>query len=277
MKVIEKVREFADHIVKKARHVMIDDDAVKRFADDHLKGCEPDWGTEELTASVVIEELIANSVNYCYWCGHHDSRPGGASAGRMYELLNQAQVVSRVTPSIIREFWQLMVGDRFPLLEERWKHLMELDEHAVEAFVYSVTELNLRDAFVTLLSRFPGYVSDVFLKRAQLLFMMLHRRTKCLGEHWIRGLTVPVDYMLPRVLRAHGCLVYDDELSRMVDRQELIPKHSKWEVEIRAATLVACDALSEISGLSTCAVDEVLWGMRKVTDVPFHLTVTTDY
>jgi len=37
-----------------------------------------------------LYELIANSVNYCFWYGRHDIRPNEASSTKMYSLLDES-------------------------------------------------------------------------------------------------------------------------------------------------------------------------------------------
>merc|ERR1712139_122238 len=64
------------------------------------------------------------------------------------------------------------------------------------------------------------------------------------------------DYRVPQILRAEGVLSYADDLARRIDAQEEIRAGSEEEVEIRSATVVACDpsgTLSPSSGTITAS------------------------
>jgi hypothetical protein len=87
------------------------------------------------------------------------------------------------------------------------------------------------------------------------------------------------------VLRRLGVLVYDDALARRIDARELIPAGSEPEVEIRAATIWACELIRQAlveSDVSKTAmeIDWALWqaGQTASTDDrPYHRTLTGFY
>jgi hypothetical protein len=70
-----------------------------------------------------------------------------------------------------------------------------------------------------------------------------------LSEQWgifadLEQLTIFADYKLPQVLRHYHVLAYDSTLAQRIDNQELLPAaESEEEVEIRAATIWACECL----------------------------------
>ena len=57
----------------------------------------------------------------------------------------------------------------------------------------------------------------------------------------------------------------------------LLQKDSLEELQIRAATIVACTRLQQLTGWTIADVDTYLWTKRKMVDKPFHLTISTDY
>ena len=80
----------------------------------------------------------------------------------------------------------------------------------------------------------------------------------------LERLPVYPDYMLPRVLRHHGILLYSTELATAVDTRRLIAKESKWELAIRWATVYSGDRLTEALrsrgvAVTTPALDYALW------------------
>jgi hypothetical protein len=167
---------------------------------------------------------------------------------------------------------------RFPLLEERIKHLYELLPYAedyVEALLKS-DKKDLEPHLNTLLSKFPGYASDIFLKRASLFFLQLYRRFGWFAES-MKSLHIPADYHVPKIMNHEGIIGYDTELQYEIDTRRLIPKGSQKECEIRAATLHVAKMLGEGTGWNVAEIDGYFWLRRKQVLNPFHLCVTTDY
>jgi hypothetical protein len=126
------------------------------------------------------------------------------------------------------------------------------------------------------------------LKRAQILVADLRAITGGVGAGAIRNmdrLTAFADYKLPQRLRALGALVYDTELAQTVDNYTLIPAGSEPEVEIRAATVWAVEALRralDARGVSRTAaeIDERIWvesQTRLPDERPYHRTRTIYY
>ena len=80
----------------------------------------------------------------------------------------------------------------------------------------------------------------------------------------LERLPVYPDYMLPRVFRHFGVMVYDRALATTVDTRGLVPKESPWELAIRWATVYCGDRLAEALrahgvDVSTPALDYALW------------------
>jgi hypothetical protein len=173
-----------------------------------------------------------------------------------------------------------MALNRYTLLEDRVRHLREAAS-AVSSdsrFTLFVMRNKNSDAGVVLrevVERFPGFASDLFLKRAVLFVIQLHRT---LGYfNGMSALPIPADYQVPKMLRSFGCIRYMGDLTRKVDSSVLIPRHSRDEISIRAGSVVACRLLAEKTGWAPHEIDSFLWLQRKTCTEPFHLTVTTDY
>ena len=124
------------------------------------------------------------------------------------------------------------------------------------------------------------------LKRAQILPGDLSQLTQKYPEFVIHNkdqLTIFADYRLPQVFRHYGVMEYSLSLSETVDHKELIPNGSQEEIEIRAATLVACKKLGKICHDMTLAdIDVSLWLLsqdsRGSNDMkPHHMTVSYYY
>lgn len=125
-----------------------------------------------------------------------------------------------------------------------------------------------------------------FNKRAQLATMMLHgffQDDEFFTLEDTDNLTIPADYGVPNTLRSLGILEYDPELATMIDDGNPLHENSVYEVEIRIATVYAgellCEELNDRmnADIEIPRLDYYLWSLRRDTEHPEHLTVTTAY
>jgi hypothetical protein len=144
--------------------------------------------------------------------------------------------------------------------------------------------------------RFPSF-NDVaryrdqevrFYKRAQIFVADLAGafNGRGLGAFLdLNQLTAFADYKVPQVLRGFGALVYAPELDVAIAERRLIPMGSAWEVEIRAATIWACEHLRRILAgqgqlFRATEIDWILWlaGQSLPAEMPpYHRTLTMFY
>lgn len=280
---IKSVFDLANKFMDSPRYVEINTKKAAEVAKQIT--CINGFATDSSDLARVVEyELMAAAINYCYWYGRNDVRPTGGGATEMYRALDEtwAEYPDDIHASArFIYFKNKLVTGRYPLLEARLKHLTEVRDSL--EFVSILCEDIERPTFqiethITNLCVFmPGFGSDMFLKRACLFFMMLHRRTGVLPESQLRLLPIPADYQVPKMLEWLGVLEYSDGLRFLIESHAPIPAGSLMECEIRAASILACEMLAGLSGETMCDVDDYLWSRRKSCDRPFHLTVTTDY
>lgn len=285
MKLVENVYEIAESFMKNPTYVSIDYDRLADLSDQMKNTVPPKFPSieEKDIFKVILFELVGGAINYCYWYGRDDVRPGGASSTLMYENLQNAFFdYDPAHPSNFRHcidnFMQNLTFSRFPLLEERMKHLYELlpfaEDYADE--IYDSDREDLEPLFNKLIAEFPGYASDIFLKRASLFFLQLHRKFGWFKEA-MNTLHIPADYQVPKIMNHEDVIKYDVELSYEVNTRRPIPKWSQKECEIRSATILTARYLCETTGWNVAEVDGFFWLRRKEAKQPFHLTITTDY
>ncbi|MDP1908099.1 MAG: queuosine salvage family protein, partial [Hyphomicrobium sp.] len=107
---------------------------------------------------------------------------------------------------------------------------------------------------------FPLAFGDPFLKKAQLAIAMYAGFLRNLGQPvTTSALTAMADYQVPRVLRYLDILTYAPPLAAKVDTGQLIACDSEEENAIRAATVLACEAIAAHMGASAADVDNLLW------------------
>ena len=288
MRMPETVFELAERFMDGSKHVTMNHPRINSISEQMKKDgrLKMDLIDENDYFKSILVELVADSINYCYWYGRSDVRPGNAQSSYMYELLSNAffdyeTADTNSFSTCIERFISLLSVHRFPLIEERVKHLRELIPEAEE---YTLTVLDndknneevFHFLFNELVTNFPGYSSDMFLKRASLFFIQLYRRYGWYSDI-LKKLHIPADYQVPKLLNYFGCFYYSDALNQKILNNIHIPKWSEEECEIRSATILTAKMLCELTGWNVADVDSWFFMRRKEVTTPFHLTITTDY
>ena len=291
MSIFESVFKLSKEVLENAKDVTIDYDYINDKGKDLILATDLpitklQIDTKEIR-KLILKELTLDSINYCYWYGSCNFRFNNAGATKASELLNNSFIdYSRSDPACddfsvcIDKFKHELLENRFPLLEERFRHLNEVEingeSFADAIFLYREEKVTFDFIVENMLQYFPGFASDLFLKRAALFFINLYR-VAGLFEKNLSQLPVAADYQLPKVLEYYGFIKYSEELKNIINKEILIPKGSRFEIEIRAATVLACQKLCEVTNLNIAQIDIFFWGSRNITKTPFHLCATTDY
>jgi len=296
--IVQSIYDVALEFVFEPDYVLVDEDSINKVSEDIKEWLKRDedpivpfsisYNSRQAAKNIILFELLASAVNYCYWYGKGSIRIEGASATKMYKLLEEAFDEARLTcllgteqfhDNVVLAFSKKLSLARFPLVEKRINHLKEITKQSVEWFYCCLEHQVTTDEFLEyVISVYPGFSNDFFLKRAILFAMQLHRRgLRLLCDRSVEELPVAADYQLPKMLRHFGCIRYKPSLLKKIFKGILIPEGSQEECEIRAATIFACEALARRAGCSCERVDAYLWKRRNECDDPFHLTITTNY
>jgi len=289
---ISKIYDYAQVVLNtEPLNVTIDEKFINDLADEMLKIGKEDFmvKTPEQMPSLddlrleVIKELVASSINYCYWQFAPTVRPMEVGSTTLYEHINEvfdpAKYQSLLFESRIHDLIWLLSKNRYPLIEDRKRHLLELCENRKgEKFVGDImrNEKEQIEQYTYLATEFQGFASDPFLKRVSLFFMQLYRKFGMFDD-LMDILPVPADYQVPKLLYHFGCINYANDLPWKIEEGILIHKHSLEEGQIRAATIVVCDMLKNLTDWNTSEIDTFLWTRRKEVKSNFHCTYTTDY
>ena len=125
----------------------------------------------------------------------------------------------------------------------------------------------------------PMFADPGFYKRAQITANDLELAGVARFAD-IDELTVFADNLLPHVLRLDGVLELDAALAARIDAGQELPAGSREECELRACTVVACDALAARHGIAPRVLDNRLWNRGlgpPYRDRPAHRTRTIAY
>ncbi len=127
-----------------------------------------------------------------------------------------------------------------------------------------------------------------FYKLAQLGVWMLYATLHGQGKFRLddpQKMTAFADYIVPLALRLHGITSYSEKLEKAINTHELIPRDSRWEIEIRAHCIYATAVLTEEINKRRPAnlqviipqIDARFWTHFHTTTWPHHLTQTIMY
>ena len=191
MKLVEDVYEIAESFMKDPKYVRINNGEIDLVSNDmKLVGTSTFPIPEEKKhLKAIILEIVAASINYCYWYGRSDIRPGGANSTLMYDLVVNSffdfeYPTNEKFDECIERLIKALAIHRFPLLEERARHLRELKGYAISLGIEIETRYcvgygneDLTYFFTNMVENLQGFASDTFLKRASLFFRC--RRLRC--------------------------------------------------------------------------------------------------
>ncbi|HLJ34097.1 MAG TPA: queuosine salvage family protein [Ktedonobacteraceae bacterium] len=263
--------------------------------------------------------LLLDALNFCFWAEKGQSRwqieyKGELLNGYWAEAAALTRAVEEGMPlwdatylcnissdDIAHIFRGVPNSPPIPLFEQRLLNAREVGKvlleqyegqfsHAVEQVEGDAVKLAL-----LLATQFSSF-NDValyrkhevrFLKRAQICVADLHGAFG--GKSWgafhnLDQLTAFADYKLPQVLRHLSVLEYERTLAGRIDNQELLPQGSEEEIEIRAATIWACELLRRAMAghdrtVTSAEIDQRLWllGQESTHMRPYHRTRTMFY
>ena len=300
MNLVQNVYEIAEQFMKEPSEVKMNYKEIEKLSDEMLQQGHLSFAypfTEDIYKSVLLE-LVASSINYCYWYGKSTVRPNESSSTflrehlgnaffdytgptKNYDILSDRTYESQFNICLTR-FINLLIINRFPLIEERMYHLNQL-RYSAEDFARKVIDhednkdlYDVNDLMSELITLFPGFASDMFLKRTFLFFIQMYRRFGWFAEE-CKTIPVPADYQVPKMLEHFKCFTYSPSLKQAIQSNKLIPKNSIEECEIRSATILTVKKLCELTGWNTADVDSYFFLRRDKIKSSFHLTITTDY
>lgn len=302
--------------VKLLTHQWIHSDRKSREAGSTPPTWYEQYHFHDGTERTVNWILALDAINFCFWAEKDQARwsieyQGETLNGYLAEAAALKRAVEENIPlwdaaylSTIsqEELAHIFRGEQsIPLLEQRLNNLREVGRVLLEKYngqFINAIEQTGRNAvkLVLLLAHdFPSF-NDValyrnhlvrFFKRAQICVADLHGSFQ--GKSWgtfsnFDELTAFADYKLPQVLRHFGILEYHPSLAERIDNQQLLEAGSEEEVEIRAATIWACELLRREMLRHDCPVtaaeiDLRLWllGQNSSDMRPYHRTRTIYY
>lgn len=246
--------------------------------------------------------LVLDALNFCFW-----PTPGFEYvdlATRLRDVLASdpaafdADRLVAATPSTLAAWLGADVApldERSRLVREVGAGLLDVDNgyHGLAANVVRAANSSAASLAALVAAAFPGFRDGAvydgrqvfFYKRAQIFAADVWGALGGVGLGAFRDiddLTTFADYRVPQLLRAEGAIRLAPDLAARIDGFDELPAGGVEEVEIRAATVVAVDALRAALAslgrpMSAVELDWRLWSRAEVIRdrLPAHHRVRT--
>lgn len=263
--------------------------------------------------------LLLDALNFCFWAEKDQLRWQIAYQG---EILNGYRAEAAALTRAVEEGMPLWDAEYLShMSEETLAHIFRGEPVTVPIPLFEQRLSNVREVGRVLLERYDGQFTSAieqvegsavklalllaenfasfhdvafyrnqevrFFKRAQICVADIHGAFG--GKSWgafsdVDQLTAFADYKLPQVLRHLGVLEYYPTLAERIDNQELLEPGTEEEIEVRAATVWACELLREEiarqgHSVTAAQIDQYLWllGQNSMDMRPYHRTRTIYY
>ncbi|CAG9324540.1 C9orf64 [Blepharisma stoltei] len=294
------VKNSAHSISRDLIHVSIDNDALDALiARIQANNSKPtpwnDWQSHYKGVNKVNYIFALDALNFCFWPKpgfEYDNLAGNLKAlmERDPNILSPNSIAAMTDEFIQQEIFQ---DASFPLINERCRLLREIGEQTIKCYAGDFNNIlnscqNSSEKLVEIITAiFPGFRDSCvyrgrqafFYKRAQILVADLYA-SGAYEFNDIEKITMFPDYRVPQLLNTYGVLKYSQKLQNKIDSKILIQVGSEMEVEIRAATVKACDIISSRLDRIPIEVDHLLWQMGELslnTLKEHHRTLTIFY
>ena len=300
------IEEFK-YVVDNSKYVHINIDKIDTFINDLGNIKYIHWSEE---TNLILNEkewillsFIIESMNFCFWkkpkwkIEYNNELMSGSNA-LFYSIIRRVEIdknflnIDYLNNISFDEFKEIFKGEEeCPLLDKRYNNFKEtityIKNHDFYNELFNIkSDIELRDYIVNNFSNFKDesiYKGKTihFNKRATLLVNDLYRVSNTIKNNIgnVDNLTGCADYAIPRIFRDYGLLVYNDELSNLIDSEELIEHDSEMEIEIRANMLYLIELIKEKVNINSIELDSIIWDMghRIPKKSNSHHTITIYY
>ncbi len=280
-------------------HVVLNEEKIKVFKIEDQSSLETFFAPPEYLSSLLnslekeeaykiihVYNAINASLQNCFFIGNAQIRFDGIDSFWVMRMLDdvfkQHNVVS------VRDIYKTKKSIIDTLIESNITLLRSRVETVEEVFnklnfsEYSHLYADV-DASIGYLKKLICFKQDTFFKKGLFAVMITGRmlpELKALYPMYkatMDQLPVPADYQIPKMLKHFGLIEFDSKLAIMLDDSVPLMENSEMELNIRAATVLACEKLAEVNRCSVDIVDAYLFVKRKECDALHHLCFTQSY
>ncbi len=279
-------------------YVELDYDTIKRFRIDMKEGFSyfspPEYlaslleRTDKETAYQIVHifNAINASLQYSFFTARSDIRFDGIDSQWLIKMLDEVfeETEVRTVTDVYNtkeHIIEKLIGSNISMLRSRVETVEEVFVK-LNFYEYGASYANI-GVSIKMLKQLVCFKQDLFFKKGLFAVMMTGRMLPELKTAYpqyaaqLALLPVPADYQIPKMLRHYGLIVFSEELEKMVENGVPLQENSEMELNIRAATVLACELIAKRNGVSADEVDGYLFSKRKESDLGHHLCVTERY
>lgn len=307
------MKEEFKYVVNNSKYVSINESEIEKFVND-LGSINYNHWSNELNLDLEEKEwillaFIIESMNFCFWkkpkwkIRYNNEIMSGSNA-LFYSVIKEVEFnknflniayLHDINEEKFRKIFKGIEGE-IPLFEARYDNFKEVVNNIYNNSkfyddLFSIrTDRELLKYITDNFSSFDDkskYKNKIihFNKRATLLTNDLFYLSKTINCNLnnVNNLSGCADYGIPRTFRDYNILIYNDELSKMVDNEEEIFHDSEMEVEIRASMLYIIEIIKEKLRqkgivINSVELDNLIWWMgKKNKKSNVHHTITIFY
>lgn len=307
------MKEEFKYVVDNSKYVSINQNEIEGFINS-LGDINYSHWSNELNLDLSEKEwillaFIIESMNFCFWekpkwkIEYNNEIMSGSNA-LFYSVIREVEInkdflnIGYLHSISKEQFIKIFnsIEGKIPLFEERYNNFKEVVNYIYdnEKFYDDLFSIkNDRELLKYITDNFSSFDDKStyknrtihFNKRATLLTNDLFYLSKTINNNLgnVNNLSGCADYGIPRTFRDYNILIYNDELSKMVDNEEEISHDSEIEIEIRANMLYVIEIIKEIleqKGIivNSVELDNLIWWMgKKNKKSNTHHTVTIFY
>lgn len=241
---------------------------------------------EEVCKIIHAYNAINASLQYCFFLGSAKVRFDGIDSFEVMKMLDtvfkdHSIVKTSDIASLRSAIIKALINSNITLLETRISTIEEVFDK-LDFVEYGNSYLDIERS-VSLLKELVCFKRDLFFKKGLFAIMITSRMLPKLKENsqsykeQLFSLPVPADYQIPKMLRHFNLIQMSPELISIIDSNEMLIENSEMELNIRAGTVQACNAIAKNNNISVDDVDAYLFMHRKDSSLMHHLCTTTNY
>ena len=305
--------EDIEYVVKNSNYVKLNLNKLDKFIEDlgtpNYIHWSKDFNLDLNEKEWILLSFIIESMNFCFWMKpkwiieYNNEKVSGSNA-LFYTIIKEVEKnktfldLDNLNKLTFEDFENIFKGisGTCPFLKERYNNFKEtinyINNHDFYNELYSIN--NNQDLLDYIVDNFNSF-KDLsiykgkkvyFYKRATLLANDLYYLSPTIKNnvHDVNNLRGCADYGIPRTFRDYGILIYNAELSNMVDNEIEIKHDSEMEIEIRANILYIIELIKNKLQekniiINAVDLDNVIWNMgKKMLDRSnSHHTITIYY
>jgi len=241
---------------------------------------------EEVYQIIHVYNAINASLQYCFFLGNSSVRFDSIDSFWIMNTLDSIFQKNNIQNTndiklIKNQIIEALIDSNITLLETRVATIEEVFEK-LDFEQYGLNYLNI-DKSIGMLKKLVCFKRDIFFKKGLFAIMITSRmipQLRKINETYNRdilSLPIPADYQIPKMLRYFGLIKFSDQLAKKIELNEHLDENSEEELNIRAATIKACELIAKRNNVSGDDVDAYLFMKRKETDLKHHMCITTNY